>query len=108
MTTRHLSRPAALVALAALAVFGFGTFRTERPAAAQPRQAAADYAAVHGLLTKYCLGCHSTKAKKGSLDLERFATPDDVRKDLKVWQGVIEQVEAGEMPPKEKPQPTAE
>lgn len=65
----------------------------------------ADYAtAVQPLLKKYCLNCHSTKAKKGSLDLERFATADDVRKDVKVWQAVIEQVEAGEMPPKDKPQ----
>jgi hypothetical protein len=66
-----------------------------------------DYA-VRPLVQKYCLNCHSTKAKKGSLDLERFATTDDIRKDLKVWQALIEQIEAGEMPPKEKPQPTAE
>jgi mono/diheme cytochrome c family protein len=65
-------------------------------------------AAARPILAKHCLGCHSTKAKKGSLDLERFATTDDVRKDLKVWQAVVEQVEAGEMPPREKPQPTAE
>ena len=32
----------------------------------------------------------------------------DVRKDLKPWQQMIEQLEAGEMPPKEKPQPTAD
>jgi hypothetical protein len=63
---------------------------------------------VRPLMAKYCLDCHSTKAKKGSLDLERFATTADVRKQPKVWEGIIEQLEAGEMPPKEKPQPTAE
>ncbi len=63
---------------------------------------------VQPLLKKYCLKCHSTKAKKGSLDLERFASLQQIRKDLKPWQQVIEQLEAGEMPPKEKPQPTAD
>jgi hypothetical protein len=63
---------------------------------------------VQPLLTKYCLNCHSTKGKKGSLDLERFASLDQVRKDLKPWQQVIEMLEADEMPPKKKPQPTAE
>ena len=63
-------------------------------------------AVVKPLLSKYCLGCHSTKAKKGSLDLERFARLDDVRKDTKPWQNMIEQIETGEMPPKGKPQPT--
>jgi hypothetical protein len=59
-------------------------------------------------MKKYCLSCHSTAAKKGSLDLERFASIEQIRKDLKPWQHVIEQLEAGEMPPKEKPQPSAD
>jgi hypothetical protein len=63
---------------------------------------------VQPLLKKYCLECHSTQAKKGGLNLERFATLADIRKDLKPWQGMIEQLEAGEMPPKKKPQPTFE
>src|SRR5258708_39838037 len=68
---------------------------------------ARDYpTAVVPLLKKFCLDCHSTKSKKGSLDLERFATIDHLRKDLKPWTTVIEQLEAGEMPPKGKPQPT--
>jgi hypothetical protein len=71
--------------------------------------AAAEYTtAAKPLVQKYCLSCHSTKLKKGSLDLERFASTSDVRKDLKVWQQTIEMLEAGEMPPKNKPQPTAE
>ena len=61
---------------------------------------------VQPLLKQYCLGCHSTQTRKGSLDLERFATIADIRKDLKPWQGMIEQLEAGEMPPKKKPQLT--
>ena len=64
-------------------------------------------AVVRPLVEKHCLACHSTKAKKGSLDLERFASVDDVRRDLKAWQQTIEMLEAGEMPPASKPQPTA-
>ncbi len=90
--------------LLALVLSGGGT--AQKP---EPEPAKADFdAAVRPLLTKYCLDCHSTKAKKGSLDLERFAGVADIRKDLKPWQQLIEQIEAGEMPPKEKPQPTAD
>src|SRR5262245_41701727 len=74
------------------------------PAAEPPT----DFAAVKPLVQKYCLACHSTKAKKGDLDLERFGAVDDIRKDVKPWQLVIEMLEAGEMPPKGKPQPTAD
>ena len=63
---------------------------------------------VRPLLQKYCLSCHSTKVKKGSLDLERFATLDHVRKEIKPWQQMIEMLEAGEMPPKAKPQPSGD
>jgi hypothetical protein len=67
-----------------------------------------DYATVvRPALQKYCLGCHSTKLKKGSLDLERFVSIDVGRKDLKAWQQTQEMLEAGEMPPAGKPQPTA-
>jgi hypothetical protein len=61
---------------------------------------------VKPILAKYCLGCHSTQEKKGSLDLQRFVRLDDVRKEVKPWQSLIEQLETGEMPPKSHPQPT--
>lgn len=63
---------------------------------------------VQPLLKKYCFECHSKKAHKGNLDLERFESLGAIRKDLKPWQHLIEQVETGEMPPKGKPQPTAD
>jgi hypothetical protein len=63
---------------------------------------------VRPLLTKYCLSCHSQKAKKGGLDLERFAALEHMRKDIKPWQQTIEMLETGQMPPKEKQQPTAD
>ena len=87
-------------------LFWAGGDGTAQKPAAEP---AAEYGTtVRPLLQKYCLGCHSTKLTKGSLDLERFASIDEVRKDLKVWQQTIEMLETDEMPPKEKPQPTAD
>src|SRR5438034_2582886 len=68
--------------------------------------AAADYEKeIRPLLKEFCLGCHSTGKHKGDLDLERFTSPSEVMKHPKVWQGVVEQISLGEMPPKEKPQP---
>lgn len=60
------------------------------------------------LLQKYCLDCHSTKAKKGSLDLERFRSMEALKKEHKPWIQTIEMLENGEMPPKDKPQLTSE
>jgi hypothetical protein len=51
--------------------------------------------------------CHSTEKHKGDLDLERFSSFDEVKKHPKVWQALLEQFANNEMPPKEKPQPTA-
>jgi hypothetical protein len=66
---------------------------------------AGDYAVhVRPLLQKYCLTCHSTKLAKGNLDLERFGSLADVRKDVRAWQTVLEMLEAGSMPPKKATQ----
>lgn len=61
------------------------------------------------LLRQFCLGCHSTEKQEGELDLERFRTLDDLRRDSQTWLKVIEMLETGEMPPKDSsPQPTVE
>jgi len=58
---------------------------------------------IRPLLNEFCLKCHSTKDHKGDLDLERFKSLDAVKRDAKVWLQVEEQLELGEMPPKDKP-----
>jgi hypothetical protein len=63
---------------------------------------------IQPVLKQYCLGCHSTEKHKGDLDLEQFSSLNEVMKHPKVWQGVVEQLGLGEMPPKEKPQPAPE
>ena len=101
-------RAITLLAVAALSLLCRGA---AGPGAAQnpPPDATTEYdTVVRPLVQKYCMTCHSTKLKKGSLDLERLASPPGPRKDLKVWQQVIEMLDAGDMPPKAKPHPAAE
>ncbi|MBI2950141.1 MAG: DUF1592 domain-containing protein [Verrucomicrobia bacterium] len=62
---------------------------------------------IRPLLSEYCLTCHSTEKQKGELDLERFVSLDAVKRHPKVWQRVAEQLADLEMPPKDKPQPSA-
>src|SRR5262245_65152260 len=56
---------------------------------------------------EYCLKCHSAEKHKGDLDLERFTSVDEVKRQPKVWQQVIEQLTQNEMPPKDQQQPAA-
>jgi hypothetical protein len=60
------------------------------------------------LVKKYCIECHSTTEQKGELDLQRFRTFDDVRRDTRVWQKVLHRLNDYEMPPKQSPQPAPE
>jgi hypothetical protein len=62
---------------------------------------------IRPLIAHVCLNCHSTAKQKGDLDLERFASLNDVRRDTKVWLKVAEMLDNGEMPPKEAKQPAA-
>jgi hypothetical protein len=60
------------------------------------------------LLKESCLNCHSTKKQKGDLDLERFTSLADIKKEPMIWQEVLEQIKNGEMPPKKEPPLSAE
>lgn len=60
------------------------------------------------LVAQYCVDCHSTEAKEGELDLERFPAFSDVRKDAAAWQKVAEMLTNGEMPPEDSAQPSAD
>jgi hypothetical protein len=62
---------------------------------------------VQPLVARYCLECHSTEKQKGELDLEQFRTLAGVIRQPRPWQQVLEQIELGEMPPKDEAQPTA-
>ena len=57
---------------------------------------------IQPLLAEFCMTCHSAEKQKGDLDLESVCTPEGIRRHPKIWQGVLTQMEEGEMPPKDK------
>ena len=60
------------------------------------------------VLKERCNTCHSTEKQKGDLDLERFTSLAEIKKEPMIWEGVLEQIEMGEMPPKKEKQLSAE
>jgi hypothetical protein len=65
-------------------------------------------AKVLPFIKTYCLDCHSGDRAKGGLTLEGYVSEAHARKDRKNWLAVQHVIAAGEMPPKNKPQPTKE
>src|SRR5580704_24196 len=65
---------------------------TSRAMAGSADKAPPDAYALHArpLIQEYCLGCHSTAKHKSDLDLERFGSLGDLRKDVAPWQSVAE------------------
>lgn len=85
-----------------------GSRRTSFAGEDQNRELAQEFArSIRPILQQFCYGCHSTEKHKGDLDLERFASFQDVLRHPKEWQQVIEQLSLGEMPPKGKPSPAS-
>ena len=67
-------------------------------ALAVPPLLAAQTVKREAVLEKYCVTCHSARAKSGGLVLEGLPTDDPAgRPD--VWEKVVRRVSAGEMPP---------
>ena len=81
------------------------------PPAAQPKAPAEDPAfkeKIQPFLTKYCVACHKGDNPKAGLTLDAYQSEAHARKDRKNWLAVQHVLAAGEMPPKNKPQPTKE
>ena len=63
---------------------------------------------IRPILDQHCMKCHAADVQEGTLDLEQFATLDDVRRSTTTWLKVAEMLDNGEMPPKKAPQPSPE
>ena len=59
-------------------------------------------------LTKHCISCHGPKKKKGDLRLDQLSRDFKSGVDGHLWAEVVENINAGEMPPEDEPQPTAD
>jgi hypothetical protein len=60
---------------------------------------------VQPLLSQFCYSCHGEK-KKGDLDLRIYANAESAAKDRAVFEKVMKHLQAHEMPPENKPQPS--
>ena len=70
-----------------------------------PKVSAKDWAAF---VEARCLNCHDSETAKGEIVLDAFE-PDLTRyATASLWNRVLDQVAFGEMPPKNKKQPTGE
>ncbi len=58
------------------------------------------------LLTQYCAGCHSQKAKMAGISLEGL-DPSKPAENPALWEKVLRKVNAGQMPPAGMPRPSA-
>src|SRR5690349_19555455 len=112
MRTMQTTWPLAITVGLVLAVVGLRTAADDRSAPAEPSAAPVEARfreTVRPFLETHCLRCHGGDKPKGDLDLTPFTTAESVAKDLPRWELVLEQLEAGSMPPaKAMPQPTAE
>jgi mono/diheme cytochrome c family protein len=66
---------------------------------ARARQERAFREEVVPLLERYCVRCHSGEMVKGKVDFGSYTDLEGVVRDRKVWEKVVENVEAGIMPP---------
>lgn len=64
-----------------------------------------DFARVRQTINKYCSECHGAEKPKGGLNLQRFASREEVLTERKVWHQVLLRVRGGDMPPPNAKQP---
>ena len=68
---------------------------------------AADYVKdIQPLLKQFCLNCHAGAKPKGGLSLE-FKDAAEAGQKPQLWEKVVAQLRAGEMPPSGRPRPAA-
>jgi hypothetical protein len=60
------------------------------------------------LFSQYCQKCHSGAKPKGKFDIGSLSPDFADAKNRKQWLNVLEKLQSGDMPPKEKPHPPAQ
>ena len=98
-----------LCTVATLAGLGLWSLTRSAPAASEPPaktpKADAFARVAVPFLTKHCLQCHGPKKQRADLGLHVFKDAASILKQRKVWQNVLQMVNAGEMPPRKRPRP---
>ena len=55
---------------------------------------------------QHCFECHGSKKQKGDIRIDNLGKDLANHETLEIWQGILDQLNLGEMPPKKQPQPT--
>ncbi len=63
---------------------------------------------VKPFLARYCIGCHGGDTPAAQFDLRAYSSLDTVVRDYPHWALLLDRLNAGEMPPKQAPQPPAD
>lgn len=63
---------------------------------------------IRPLLDEYCAKCHGAGKAKGGVSFVPFTNGVSIYHDIRLWETVAQKVRAREMPPEDKPQPSAE
>ena len=59
-------------------------------------------------LETHCVHCHGPKKEKGDLRIDQLSRDFKLGADTHHWAEVIENINAGDMPPEDEPQPSQE
>ncbi|QDV43459.1 Planctomycete cytochrome C [Stieleria neptunia] len=115
----RLARPVCAPAVVfSLAIFVLGLCGLERPVAdaddARAADASDNNAAPKGLTAEgavafvqsYCIDCHVGEDAESGLDLEGFASVEDVAGSIEAWNRIATRVHEGQMPPPESDTPS--
>ncbi|SVD77763.1 uncharacterized protein METZ01_LOCUS430617, partial [marine metagenome] len=63
-------------------------------------------AKLEPFLKQHCFECHGSKKQKGDIRFDILGKDLARHETLEIWQGILDQLNLGEMPPKKQPQPT--
>ena len=61
---------------------------------------------IYPVLKKHCQACHNDKRKSGGFNLSKYKNLADIKKDMKTWERVADNLRTGDMPPPGKPKPS--
>ena len=100
MRFRILLRSPHAFALPGLLALAFQTASADPVAAPFPQAGVA-------FVEKHCVACHGKEKQKANLTLHTVRDDLALLRARKQWKEVVKMVEAGDMPPDDKPQPTA-
>ena len=70
-----------------------------------PKVVKVDFAEARALMKQHCFRCHSTKKKKGKVNLEALVKRGDFLKNVDLARHAAEAMAKAEMPPEDEPQP---